>query len=588
MADSLEDRGVVYEPDERSPPALTAGLGLQYALLSLSGMILIPLVIFRAADAPEALLTWAVFASIAICGLITALHGFPLGRFGAGYVLITGPTGTAIAVSVDAIETGGIALLASLVLVSSLFQFAFSLKLSMFRRVLTPTVCGVVLMLIPVTIMPVVFGMLDDAPAGSSALAAPLPALVTVLALGGVMVKGAQKLRPWAPVIGMLAGSLASVVFGLYDIERVMEASWIGIPAQRPDFGLDFGPSFLQLLPAFIMVFLVCTVRTVSGSLAIQAVSWRQRRAADFRAVQGAVAADSLSNLLSGLAGSVPNGVRVTTIALTEFSGVAARRVGIVFGISLAAFAFFPKILALVLALPGPVIAGYIIVIISVIFALGMKMIVSDGLDRRQVLVVGISFWIGVGCQYGFIYPEMVPDLAGGLLKSGLTAGGLTAIVLSGLLELMAPRRHKMETELIVSALPAIREFVTGFAARSGWDGAMANRLDAASEETVLTLLQDDQALEDRPRRLLVTARREGGDAVLEFIASGGEENIEDRIALLAEGVTDDLVERQVSLRLLRHHASEVRHRQYHDEDFITIRVSSSAPRGPGASALRP
>lgn len=101
-----EDRGVIYEPDDVPPAAQSAGLGLQYALLSLSGTILFPMVIFRAADAPETLLVWAVFASIVISGLVTAMHGFPLGRVGAGYVLVSGPTGTAIAVSADALQAG--------------------------------------------------------------------------------------------------------------------------------------------------------------------------------------------------------------------------------------------------------------------------------------------------------------------------------------------------------------------------------------------------------------------------------------------------------------------------------------------------
>ena len=574
MPDDSEELSVTYEPHEKPPPALTAGLGLQYALLSLSGMILIPMVIFRAAQAPEALLIWGVFASLVVCGLVTALHGRPLGRFGAGYVLITGTTGTAIALSVDALQEGGIVLLGSLVLVSSLFQFAFSLKLALFRRVFTPTVSGVVLMLIPVTVMPIVFAMLDEAPAGPGGAVAPLSALVTLVAMGAVMIRGTQRLRPWAPVIGIAAGSVVASFAGLYDVGRIVEASWVGIPRELPALGFDFGPSFLQLLPAFVLVFLVCTIRTVSGTLAIQGVSWRKRRAADFRAVQGAVAADAASNLLAGLLGTVPNGVRTTTVALTEFSGVAARRVGIVFGLALAAIAFFPKVWALVLAVPGPVIAAYITVTISLIFVLGMKMIVADGLDRRQVLIVGVSFWVGVGCDYGFIFPDVVPQLAGGLLNSGITAGGLAAIVLSGLFELTSPRRRRIETELSLGALPAIGAFVSDFAARNGWGPGMASRLDAASEETVLTLLPEDEATRKRARRLLLVARREGSDAVLEFSATAGEENIEDRLALLSAGDTGDSVEQQASLRLLRHHASEVRHRQYHDEDFITVRVT--------------
>ena len=575
MADSPEERNIIYEPDDKPPPGLTFGLGLQFAMLSLSGMILIPMMIFRAASAPEALLMWAVFASMIICGLITALQAFRIGRIGAGYVLITGTTSTAIAVSVDALTTGGIALLASLMLVSSVFQFAFSLRLSFFRRVLTPTVSGLVLMLIPVTLMPVIFGMLDDVPADAPALAAPLSALVTMAAVGGIMVKGSPQLRPWAPLAGIVAGALISGFFGLYDVQRVVEAGWIGVPADWPGFELDFGPAFFRLLSAFVLVFLVCTARTISGSLAIQGVSWRRRRAMDFRPVQGAVAADAISNLVSGLAGTVPNGVRVTTVSLTELTGVAARRVGVICGMSLAALAFLPVVVALVLAVPGQVIAGYLTVIVATIFALGMRMVVSDGLNRRQTLIVGISFWIGVGCQYGFIYPEVLPNLAGGLFNSGLTAGGLTAIALTGLMVLAEPRRKRLETTLNVAALPGIREFVGDFAVRGGWDTATAHRLDAASEETLLTLLRDDGQSETPVRRLLVMARREGKDAVLEFVAAGGEENIEDRVALLGEGAADDSAGREVSLRLLRHLTSEVRHRQYHDADFVTVRVAA-------------
>ena len=262
--------------------------------------------------------------SIVICGLITALQARRIGRFGAGYVLSTGTTGTAIAVSVDAIAAGGVALLGALVLAASLFQFLFALRLSLLRRVFTPTVAGIVLLLIPVTVMPVVFDMLDEVPAGTTPAAAPLSDLVTVIVLGGVMVKGPPKLRARAALAALVGGAATAAAFGTYDFLRLAAADWIGIPAEGPEFKFDFGSSFLQLLPAFVLVFLVCTVRTISGLFAIQSVSWRTQRAVDFRAAQGALAADAVSNLLSGLAGTVPNGVRTTTASLTELTGVAA------------------------------------------------------------------------------------------------------------------------------------------------------------------------------------------------------------------------------------------------------------------------
>ena len=54
----------------------------------------------------------------------------------------------------------------------------------------------------------------------------------------------------------------------------------------------------------------------------------------------------------------------------------------------------------------------------------------------------------------------------------------------------------------------------------------------------------------------------------LEFIAAAGKETLQDRMGLLADRPDDVLMEREVSLRLLRHLASSVRHQQFHDSDI--------------------
>ena len=61
--------------------------------------MLIPAIVFRAAGASETLVSWAVFASIVVCGAVTVLHARPVGRIGAGYLLLTAPAGAGIAVS---------------------------------------------------------------------------------------------------------------------------------------------------------------------------------------------------------------------------------------------------------------------------------------------------------------------------------------------------------------------------------------------------------------------------------------------------------------------------------------------------------
>ena len=58
-------------------------------------------------------------------------------------------------------------------------------------------------------------------------------------------------------------------------------------------------------------------------------------------------------------------------------------------------------------------------------------------------------------------------------------------------------------------------------------------------------------------------------------MAAIGEANLEDHIALLGDQV-ETPNERELSLRLLRHFASSVRHQQYHNIDIVTVRVDGS------------
>ncbi|MCY3757906.1 MAG: hypothetical protein OXG96_09315 [Acidobacteria bacterium] len=579
--DTVRNTAVRYEPEEKPPALLSLGLGLQLAVLCVAGVVLTPAIVIRVAGGTEAFLSWAVFAALAVSGVTTLVQAVRLGRIGAGYVLLMGTSGAFIAVCITAIAEGGPAMLATLVVASSLFQFGLAARLSLFRRILTPAVAGTVIMLIPVTVMPFIFKMLSDVPEGTPLSASGTSALVTLLVIAGLALKARGKLRLWAPVVGVTAGSAVAGFYGIYDSKLIADAAWIGLPSQGwPGLDLSFGPTFWALLPAFVFVTLVGAIETIGDAVAIQRVSRRRTQAVDFRAVQGAVAADGLGNLLSGLAGTVPNTTYSSSVSVTELTGVGARRVGMAVGAVFIAMAFLPKAPAVLLAIPGPVAAAYITVLLAMLFVIGMRIVVQDGIDYRKGVVAGVAFWIGAGFQNGAIFPEYFNDFAGGLLQNGMTAGGLAAILMTLFLELTQPRRRRMETECDLSALPRIQEFLESFAADNGWAQAMRNRLDTAVEETLATLFhRGDSGQKREPRRLQLVAFKENGGAVLELIASSREEqNLQDRIALLGRYAEGPGVEREISLRLLRHVASSIRHQQYHNTDIVTIRVKAPEP----------
>ena len=302
-------------------------------------------------------------------------------------------------------------MMASLIVVSSLFQFALAARLSLLRRIFTPTVAGTVIMLIAATVMPLVFDLLTEVPDDSSSAAAPVTALATLAVIAALVLRAPPGLRLWSPLIGIAAGCSVAAFFGLYNAQQVLEAPWIGVPlGSWPGLDLTPGPEFWALLPAFVVVTLVGAIETIGDGVAIQRVSRRRPRATDFRVVQGALNADGVGNLLSGIAGAPPNTTYSSSVSLAEVTGVAARRVGVVIGVVFVGLAFFPKVAALLIAIPGPVAAAYVTVLIALLFVQGMKIIVQDGVDHRKAAVVGLSFWIGVGFQNQWIFADLLGE----------------------------------------------------------------------------------------------------------------------------------------------------------------------------------
>ena len=432
-AQSVQRQSVRYQPDDNPSVPASTGLGFQYALLIIARIVVVPVVIVRAAGGSDADLAWILFAAIAMCGLTTVMQAVRIGRLGSGYVAVMGTSLAVVGVGVTAVAEGGLPLLATLVLVASVVPLALSFKLTLFRRLLTPAVSGTVIMLIPATLMPSAFGLLTDVPAGTPAMAAPLCAVVALVVITVAALKGTAGVRLWSPVIGLVAGCAVALWFGLYDVDAVAGASWIGFPAAAwPGLNLDFGPVFRALLPAFVLVALIESVQTISSAVAVQRASWRRPRAVDYRAVQGTVATAGVGNLVCGIAGTVPNTLLSTSVAITELTGAAARRIGVAAGMILTLMALLPKVRAAVLAVPGPVVSAYLVVLMATLFVLGMKMVIQGGIDHRKALIAGVAFWAGVGFQHGMIFPGFTRDFLGGFLNSGVTAGGLVAILLTG------------------------------------------------------------------------------------------------------------------------------------------------------------
>ena len=578
MATEHVNENIRYEPDEQPPAPLAIGAGFQAALIMLAPVVLGVVIVLQIAGQPAEYTAWAVFAALLVSGVSTILQAVRVGRIGSGHILFMGTSGAFIAVCIGALAVGGPATMASLVVISSLIQFLLASRLALLRRIFTPAVTGTVIMLIAVTIVPLLFDALADVPEGSPDAAAPVAALLTLTTVVALVLRAPPAWRLWSPLIALVVGCAVSALFGIYDLSGVLDADWIGIPwGAWPGFDVTPDVKFWALLPAFVMVTIVGAIETIGDSVAIQRVSRRRPRATDFRVVQGALNSDGVGNLLSGLLGTLPNTTYSSSIPLTEVTGIAARRVGVVIGAIFVALAFLPKVAALLIAIPAPVAAAYIAFLIGILFVQGMRIVVQGGVNHRTAAIVGLSFWIGAGFQSQLIFPDLLGDgFIGVLLGNGMTSGAVVAILMMVFMELTSPRRRRLRVALGMDALPQIDEFLRGFASKHRWNAASADRLASAGEETLSILLQESGDATEQGRQLSISTQMNDRTAEMEFVTALEGANMEDQLAYLNE-LPPAPDEREVSFRLLWHYAASVQHQKYHGVDIVTVTVDQQA-----------
>ena len=573
---------ILYEPDDALPPLNALGHGLLSIAGRLIAMAATTAIVVQASDQPSEYIPWMFSATLVVCGLGTIAQVFRFGRFGSGYPIGVVSSSAFIAVTIAALTEGGPALLASVMVVSAILLFLFVQRLSLLRRIITPPVTGTVLMLLAATVMSVLLSRMSDTADGGSDTAVLAVAGTTFGVMMGLRLFAPPVVQQWTPFLGILAGCVVSVPTGLYDTASVGDAAWIGVPLDGwPGFGFNFGIEFWTLLPGFAIVYLAAAIYGISDIISMQQVSWRRPRATDFRVVQGAFNVMSVTNLLAAVVSGLPNTVPSANSARVLLTGVAARRVGIYAGGILLAVAVLPKAIALLTSIPTAVFAAYVIVTLALLFVQGMRLVVQGGLDPRTATVVGVSFWLGVGFQNDLIFPDLISGPWEILFGSGLTTGCLAMILFTVLINLTAPPARRLSVDLDILSLPKVDEHLRGIAEKAGWDESSTDRLRSAGEETLASLLtlERDQLVRGE-RSLIISTRSSDSKIEMEFVATSEEQdvNLEDRLAYLGDTpqIPDD---HEFSFRLLRHYASSVQHRKYHEIDVVTVEVEAGPQR---------
>ena len=566
---------VQYEPDEKCPPALAISSAVQIFIPNTIGLVMLAALVVRASGEPEAYLSWVTFTVLAVTGASMVMQTLRLRHFGSGRLIVANFNVPFLAVSALALHVGGPGLLASLILFSTLVQSVLNLRLASLHRIFTQTVSGVVVMLVAVSALPFIISRAVVPPEGESMALFLAPGMAALAAGVLISLQDAPVWRIWILPVTVAVGLIVAVPLGFYDANIIADTPWLRFPNSGwPGLDLSFSADFWSLLPVFVFVNLTAFMKAVGDLSVIYRASYRNQSAIDFRTVQGGLNVYGLGTLISGLLGTLPVAAPwATTVVYIGFTGVAARSAGIYLGLLTILVASFSKMLAILIAIPTPVVSAVYVIIFGMLFVEGAKTVFAGPVDQKKATITGVSMVLGLcAATLSGLFEGITIHLVG----NTIVIGGMAAIAMTVFTELSGFRARKLRTDLTQSSLPAVDDFLRQFADENSWTEEGKNRLCLVGEEVILSLFEEENGgLVEQTRRLVATIRPDGGSAELEIVVASDDAiqgNIENRMAYLGQGQAPE-DEQQLSVRILRHYASSVHHRKYYGVDIISCRV---------------
>ena len=130
-----------------------------------------------------------------------------------------------------------------------------------------------------------------------------------------------------------------------------------------------------------------------------------------------------------GCLNSFPNSIFAQNNGMIQLTGVASRYVGYFIALFLLLLGLFPAVGLVFSLMPEPVLGGATLLMFGTVAASGIKIISHQNINRKAMLVMGLSFSFGLSVE---LVPDILnhmPDMIKGIFASGITTGGITAIL---------------------------------------------------------------------------------------------------------------------------------------------------------------
>lgn len=446
-------RNLLFGRNEHPPFAPIVLLALQHAALSVLFLVYAAL-IAKGAGFNEAQ-RQALLAGTLVSGGIGAILQAASARFASGLLVMPIITPVFVAFGIQAGTAAGPGGIATLALLGGVAQIALGRILPRLRAFFPAEVCGVVVLMLGVSILPYGFLRLLGAAPGDREITVHTDALtIGLVTMGSIIVasvwlKGTP--RFFALLLGGAAGLAMSAFLGQLDgFAAAIGTAALLAPPQPvlPSFDLGW-----PLLGGFLILAIVSAVDDMGVFISMDRMDNADWRRPDMPQTARGISASGATSVLSCFLGGGFLGFSSTNIGLAFATGVTSRIVGIGAGLALIGASFFPKLIAAVSALPEPVVGGILGYAASFFIVAGAELALSRMLSPRRMIVIGVPVAAGIVVQATPAVAAGSSGLASIILHSPLMLAALLAIGLNAVMRIGIGQSGRIE----ITETPAAR-----------------------------------------------------------------------------------------------------------------------------------
>ena len=246
--------------------------------------------------------------------------------------------------------------------------------------------------------------------------------------------KGLLKLS--SILIGIIAGYIISIPFGMVDISKVSNAGIVSLPHFMP-FGIKF--EFSAIL-SFVILFSINSIQAI-GDLSATTIGGLDREPTGEELKRGIITYGGM-NVISALFGGLPTATYSQNVGIVSSTKVVNRRVFGLTATMLLVAGLLPKFSAFLTTIPQCVLGGATVSVFASIATTGMKLVTTEDMNYRNTSIVGLSAALGVGISQVTEALSQFPDWVTMVFaKSPVVVATIVAVFLN----IILPKDKKKE-----------------------------------------------------------------------------------------------------------------------------------------------